>query len=88
MICESCKQWNAANADDDAPNAADSTRSKNESPGPADYSYALLLGSFSMIIVALFALIGLAVYGFQGFVVGGVVGFVVGVILFTISIKM
>lgn len=91
VICDACKDWNAAQRTDSG-NKQDELGSeqggfdRNEVQG--DYSYAILMGAFSLVITGLFALIGMLIYGFDGFMAGGAVGLVVGVVLFSVAIKM
>ena len=88
-ICDECKQWNASNVEDESDAESRLAASSDGDSIPhADYSYALLMGLFSLVITALFSLIGLVVGGSYGLVVGGSIGVVVGVVLFSITIKM
>ena len=89
-ICEQCKKWNASHSQDqsEAPGDTSHESANRKSDIYADYSYALMMGVFSLVITALFALIGMAIYGFDGFVIGGSIGLVLGLVLFSIMIKM
>ena len=89
-ICDECKQWNSSHAQDDSSGSESNLQasSVNNKNAHADYSYAILMGIFSLVITALFALIGFAVGEFYGFFVGALIGIVAGVALFSITIKM
>lgn len=88
-ICDDCRLWNATHSEHQSGAKSNRKDATKENANPqADYSYAILMGAFSMVITALFALIGMAIYGIDGFVVGGSIGLIVGVIVFSIAIKM
>ncbi len=88
-ICDECRQWNEVHPEDDLSGLKPplETPLESESKPIADHSYAILMGTFSLVITALFALIGLEVDGLEGFMIGGSIGFFIGLALFSIMIK-
>lgn len=89
-ICDDCRQWNQSQLEkESAQPGSNYPESSEHDPGTySDYSYAILMGTFSLVITALFALIGLAIHGFDGFVIGGSAGLIIGIVLFSLMIKM
>ena len=54
----------------------------------ADYSYAILMGIFCVVVTGIFALVGATINGSQGFLWGSLLGVLLGTIVFSVAIRL
>ncbi len=54
----------------------------------ADYSYAIVMGVFCVVVTGIFALVGAVIDGSEGFLWGSLIGGILGTIAFSVAIRI
>ena len=90
MLCEQCSTIEIKRLADDAKKIRATQPAHNVEEGEilADYSYAIIMAIFCVIVTGIFALVGAVINGSQGFLWGSLLGAGLGTIVFSVAIRI
>ena len=89
MLCEICSSIEVQRLADEARKIQIAQPSHKVEEGEllADYSYAIIMAIFCLVVTGVFALVGATINGSQGFLWGSLLGVILGAIGFSVAIK-
>lgn len=90
MLCQECSSIEVDRLADEAKKIQVTQPEHKVEEGEliADYSYAILMGIFCVVVTGIFALVGATINGSQGFLWGSLLGVLLGTIVFSVAIRL
>ncbi|MCP4477362.1 MAG: hypothetical protein GY880_15595 [Planctomycetaceae bacterium] len=90
MLCGNCSSIEVERLADEAKKIRLTQPEHNveESELLADYSYAIVMAVFCVVVTGIFALVGAAINGSPGFLWGCLIGGILGTVVFSVAIRM
>ena len=90
MLCASCSSIEDERLADEAKKirATEPENRVEDSELLADYSYAIVMAVFCVVVTGIFALVGAAIHGSSGFIWGCFIGGILGSIVFSVAVRI
>ena len=90
MLCASCISIEDERLADEAKKirATEPENRVEDSELLADYSYAIVMAVFCVVVTGIFALVGAAIHDSSGFIWGCLIGGILGSIVFSVAVRI